>query len=137
MKKNAILLASFLILLIIMMQYNKVRLKSEYEQMAYESAHRAVKIIEDYKEYEKTEELFELIGELSIFSVSIDKLEKYDSDIEYCNDIEKTKSILISKQKQIVGIEYLYEGLLAIEGDIYSDIGYSYLNSFVNENMVK
>ena len=49
MKKNAILLASFLILLIIMMQYNKVRLKSEYEQMAYESAHRAVKIIEDYK----------------------------------------------------------------------------------------
>lgn len=105
--------------------------------MAHESVQRAVKIIENYKEDANAEELIELVSELSIFSVSIDKLEEYDSDIGYRNDVEKTKSVLISRQKQIVGFEYLYEGLLAIEEDIYSDIGYDYLNSFVNENMVE
>lgn len=121
----------------IMIQCNKLYLKNEYEDMAYESVQRAVKIIKNDKEDDNAEELIELVSELSIFSVSIDKLEEYDSDIEYRNDVEKTKSVLISRQKQIVGFEYLYEGLLAIEEDIYSDIGYDYLNSFVNENMVE
>ena len=136
MRKNVVLIVLIFILLIIMIQCNKLYLKNEYEDMAHESVQRAVKIIENYKEDANAEELIELVSELSIFSVSIDKLEEYDSDIGYRNDVEKTKSVLISRQKQIVGFEYLYEGLLAIEEDIYSDIGYDYLDSFVNENMV-
>lgn len=105
MRKNVVLIVLIFILLIIMIQCNKLYLKNEYEDMAYESVQRAVKIIENYKEDDNAEELIELVSELSIFSVSIDKLEEYDSDIEYRNDVEKTKSVLISRQKQIVGLQ--------------------------------
>lgn len=135
-KKYVYIIVWIFVMLIIVIQSCKLYLKKEYEDMAYKSIKRAVQIIENYKEDDNAEELIELVGELSIFSASIDKLEEYDSDMEYRSDIEKAKSVLISKKKQIEGFEYLYEGLLAVEDDIYSDIGYSYLNSFVNENTV-
>lgn len=133
MKRKIIYVLVAGIILILLLQINKMVIKKEYEEMAYESINRAIKISEAYLDSKDKDELQDLSSELLVYSVIVDKLQIYNNDFDFRQEIEKTRSILSSKE--IKEYDDVHKGLTSISEDIYSDIGYSYLNSFINKNI--
>lgn len=128
-----ILLVNIIVFVIVMPLYKSNIIVGAYEAMLYESIGDAISHYEAYKESGDLNELENMVYDLYRYDKTLRLLEKEKNLIKNSTEVTMAINVIRAKKDDLEN-EDLYEALTFLQSNIYSDIGYSMLLSFVNKN---
>lgn len=117
--------------------YRKHILVTEYENMLDSSITYAINYYEDYKASNDIKNMEMLANELYTYQkvlLRLEEVKNLDEDSMNSLEVNMAISVLQGDAESIEGLDKLYEGLKALQDNVYSDEGYSQFLEFYNQN---